>query len=45
MLNYVFSFLTSSSNIPYNHPPHYIIDVKYVVILYYVINVSLVVIL
>lgn len=44
VLNYVLSSLTSSSNIPYFHPTYYITYVKYAVILYYVISISLVMI-
>jgi hypothetical protein len=43
MLN-LFSFRTTSSNIPYIHPLDYITNVRSIVILYYVINISLVVI-
>jgi hypothetical protein len=44
MLNYAFLSPTTSSNIPYLHPLDYITNVRSIVILYDVINVSLVVI-
>jgi hypothetical protein len=44
MLNYVFSSPTTSSNIPYFRPLDYITNDRSIVILYYVISVSLVVI-